>query len=150
MKCPCHSGRRYAECCGPLHRGARAAATPEELMRSRYAAFARGDVDYLVTTLTADHADRTEGARADYRAMRESMRFLDLCILHTSMEDETGEVLFYARIFERGVDRSFVELSGFVREDGAWRYASGLLVRTEDLPRDPRTMTRADVLALSR
>ena len=40
--CPCHSGLRYAACCGPLHEGAREADTPEALMRSRYAAFARG------------------------------------------------------------------------------------------------------------
>jgi SEC-C motif-containing protein len=118
-------------------------------MRARYAAFARGDVAFLANTLCADHADRTETAAADYRAMRENMRFLDLCIMHTSVEGETGEVLFYARIFERGVDRSFVELSGFVREDGAWKYASGVMVKTEDLPADPKSMTREEVMALA-
>lgn len=48
--CPCGSGRPYAECCGALHRGERAAATAEELMRSRYSAFARGDEGYLIRT----------------------------------------------------------------------------------------------------
>ncbi len=116
-------------------------------MRSRYAAFARGEVDYLAATLCADHPDRTETAAEDYRKAREGMRYLDLAILETSMDGDVGEVLFYARIFERGVDRSFVELSGFVREEGQWRYASGVMVRTEDLPNNPRTMTRRDVLA---
>ena len=50
MKCPCHSKKRYADCCGPLHKGTRPAATPEELMRSRYSAFALGEVDYLAKT----------------------------------------------------------------------------------------------------
>ena len=118
-------------------------------MRSRYAAFARGDVDYLAKTLCADHPDRTDTAAADYRRARENLRYLDLCILHASVEGDVGEVLFYARIFERGVDVSFVELSGFVREDGAWKYASGLMVRTEDLPPDPRKLTREQVLALT-
>jgi SEC-C motif-containing protein len=144
--CPCHSGRRYAECCGPLHRGARSAATPEELMRSRYAAFALGEVGYLAKTLCEGHTDRTEGAAAEYRRARENMRFLDLCILHTSVDGDVGEVLFYARIFERGKDRSFVELSAFVREDGEWKYASGVMVTTKDLPPDPRAMTREQVL----
>ncbi len=144
--CPCHSGRRYAECCRPLHRGAREAATPDELMRARYAAFARGEVDYLAKTLATDHPDRTETSADEYRRARENQRFLDLCILHTSIDGDVGEVLFYARIFERGQDCSFVELSGFVREDGAWRYASGLLVPTDELPPEPKTMTREDVL----
>jgi SEC-C motif-containing protein len=67
--------------------------------------------------------------------------------MHTSIESETGEVLFYARIFERGVDYSFVELSGFIKEDGEWKYASGLMVETKNLPKDPRKMTREEVLA---
>jgi SEC-C motif-containing protein len=119
-------------------------------MRSRYAAFARGEVDYLANTLCADHPDRTETAAADYRAAREGLRYVGLSILHDSTDGDVGEVLFYARIFESGQDRSFVELSGFVREEGQWRYASGVMVRTEDLPPDPRTMTRDDVLAPSR
>jgi SEC-C motif-containing protein len=118
-------------------------------MRSRYAAFARGEVDYLANTLCAEHPDRTETAAVDYRAAREGLRYLDLSILHTSMDGDVGEVLFYARIFESGQDRSFVELSGFVREEGKWKYASGVMVRTEDLPPDPRTMTRDDVLGKS-
>ena len=147
--CPCHSGKRFAECCGPILKGARNAATPEELMRSRYAAFVLGEVDYLAKTLCADHPDNKEDAAATYRQAREGLRYLDLCIMHTFAEGDVGEVLFYARIFERGVDRSFVELSGFVREDGEWRYASGMMVKTEDLPPDPRKMTRAEVMRLS-
>jgi GNAT superfamily N-acetyltransferase len=47
-------------------------------------------------------------------------------------------VLFHARIFERGEDRSFSELSTFVREDGAWRYASGVSLPAAELPPAPR------------
>ncbi len=115
-------------------------------MRARYSAFARGEVQFLADTLCADHADRTERAAGDYRRARENSRFLDLCIMHTSMDGDVGEVLFYARIFEHGRDCSFVELSGFVREAGAWKYASGLLVETKDLPPNPRAMTREQVL----
>ena len=145
--CPCHSGRRYSECCGPLHKGTRAAATPEALMRSRYSAFALGNAEYLAKTLCKEHPDKTDDAVAEYRRAREGRRFLDLCIMHASEDGDTGEVLFYARIFERGTDYSFVELSGFVKEDGEWRYASGLMVETKDLPPDPRKMTRDEVLA---
>src|SRR5579862_3926574 len=48
--CPCGSGATYVACCGPLHRGSASAATAEQLMRSRYSAFAVGDADYLLAT----------------------------------------------------------------------------------------------------
>ncbi|HEX8865525.1 MAG TPA: SEC-C metal-binding domain-containing protein, partial [Lentzea sp.] len=38
--CPCGTGQSYVDCCGALHSGARTAATAEQLMRSRYSAFA--------------------------------------------------------------------------------------------------------------
>ncbi|GAB3663309.1 YchJ family metal-binding protein [Nocardioides korecus] len=47
--CPCGLAA-YAVCCGPLHRGERQAATPEELMRSRFAAYAVGDTDHVWRT----------------------------------------------------------------------------------------------------
>ena len=40
VDCPCGSRQRYDACCGRLHRRAAEAETAEELMRSRYAAYA--------------------------------------------------------------------------------------------------------------
>jgi uncharacterized protein YchJ len=47
-------------------------------------------------------------------------RFVGLRILSasTSPAGDEGEVLFYARIFERGADRSFAERSTLVCEAG--------------------------------
>ena len=59
--CPCSSGRRYAACCAPLHRGDREAPDAEALMRSRYAAFARREAGYLWRTLHPGHEDRARG-----------------------------------------------------------------------------------------
>jgi len=113
-------------------------------MRSRYAAFALGLGEYLIRTLTAGHEDlalpREELVRALSRA-KDRQKFLDLCIMFASAEGERGEVLFYARVFERGKDSSFAELSTFTREAETWRYQTGVLVPTERLPSDPRTLT---------
>ena len=49
-RCPCGTGLPYDDCCGPLHAGSTAAATAEQLMRSRYSAFAVGDAAYLLAT----------------------------------------------------------------------------------------------------
>ncbi|MEO8874579.1 MAG: YchJ family metal-binding protein [Polyangiaceae bacterium] len=128
--CPCFSGIAYAECCKPLHDGTRRAASPEALMRSRYAAFALGLGDYLVLTLASDHPDRTHDQAALATALsraKATQRFLGLTILESHAEGDHGEVRFRAHIFERGVDKSFTECSTFVKEAGAWRYASGVI-----------------------
>ncbi len=110
-------------------------------MRSRYAAFALGLGEYLVRTLASTHPDlekpRDELTRALGRA-RVQQRFTGLRILSatTSPDGDRGEVLFYARIFERGADRSFAERSTFVREAGAWRYEAGEFVPRAELPED--------------
>jgi uncharacterized protein YchJ len=96
-------------------------------MRSRYAAFALGLGGYLVETLAASHPDRRVPADALARELaqvKHRQRFMGLRIVHA----EGDQVLFDARIFEKGNNVSFAELSTFVREGGAWRYASGRLV----------------------
>ncbi|MGD0526301.1 MAG: YchJ family metal-binding protein [Polyangiaceae bacterium] len=130
--CPCFSGLRYAACCAPLHRGEREASTPEALMRSRYAAFARGLGEYLVRTLASQHPDRALDAVALARELSrvyERQRFLGLRIDEVRTDGDRGEVVFFARVFERGKDCSFGERSSFRREDGKWRYEGGDSVR---------------------
>jgi len=121
-------------------------------MRSRYAAFALGLGEYLVETLTEAHPDRElprETHALSLSRARHSQRFLGLVILHASEQQNVGEVLFYARIFERGADRSFAELASFRREGLAWRYESGVLVPAERLPRDVRALDKPAFLALA-
>ena len=121
-------------------------------MRSRWSAFAVGRGDYLFDTLASSHPDRAAPREAAVRELsrtRERQRFLRLSVLHTSSSGDEGEVLFVARIFEKGVDRSFAELSRFTREDGAWRYESGVLVPGDRLPEDTSAMSREDFLALA-
>ena len=60
--CPCGGGL-YGRCCGPLHRGEQRALTAEQLMRSRYSAFARGEVDYLIATHPEPHVQVSQRRR---------------------------------------------------------------------------------------
>lgn len=97
-------------------------------MRARFAAFAIGDAEYLWRTLHPDHEDRARPKDEVIRALRETsraLRFMRLAIL----EARDCRVLFRAAVFEKGKDRSFVELSTFARVDAegesGWRYLSG-------------------------
>ncbi|MDK4565191.1 YchJ family metal-binding protein, partial [Kingella kingae] len=48
--CPCRSSLPYEQCCAPLHRQHAHAQTAEQLMRSRYAAYATQNIAYIVQT----------------------------------------------------------------------------------------------------
>jgi SEC-C motif domain protein len=151
--CPCHSAKRYAECCAPYHDGTQAPATCEALMRSRYAAFSLGLGSYLVQTLAPSHEDLALPREALVRSLsqaKDQQRFMGLAVLHTEDTPAGGTVLFYARIFVKGKDRSFAEHSQFLREDGALKYASGTMLETGRLPKDPGAMSLAQFEELLR
>jgi SEC-C motif domain protein len=97
-------------------------------MRSRYAAYACGDVDYLVKTLHPDHKDREipeEVLRSSLRAACRDYRYTGLEIVSVETDGDWASVHFKARVFQKGVDLSFSERSRFERVGGGWRYLDG-------------------------
>ena len=56
--CPCGTGFPYTDCCGPLIRGVGHADTAEDLMRSRFTAFALGHWDYLENSLINSNSEK--------------------------------------------------------------------------------------------
>lgn len=57
--CPCGSGETYGNCCGKLHRDSNAfkAATPEQVVRARYSAYAKKQADFLMASTHPLHKD---------------------------------------------------------------------------------------------
>ncbi|HMY16603.1 MAG TPA: YchJ family metal-binding protein [Polyangium sp.] len=128
--CPCCSGAPYANCCAPFHRGEREAPTPEALMRSRYAAYANKLTPYIHRTLHPRHEDRNRPENEVLREIRDAvstLRFMHLDVLDREDPNEEGlaRVLFHARVFEKGQNRSFIELSDFLHDGIGWRYVQG-------------------------
>ncbi len=121
-RCPCLSGLAYDACCAPLHAGSSSAQTAEQLMRSRYSAFAVGDPDYLKATWHDTTRPKVLELDADRRWYR-------LDILRTERGgpfDIEGVVEF--RAYHRSPDGkgSQHEVSRFVREDGRWWYVDAV------------------------
>lgn len=128
-QCPCGLDATYGACCGRFHRDFRVAETPAELMRSRYAAYARGAVDYIVETTDPGGEAWQEPVavwREEIRKFGREATFLGVEILDASVDGERGEVRFLARLRTDGEDASFEERSVFVRRDGCWLYKSGV------------------------
>lgn len=119
--CPCGQGDPYDACCGRLHRGEATAATAEQLMRSRFSAFAVGEPGYLLDTW---HPSTRPGDLE----LDPSRRWTFLEILATSrggLLDDAGTVEFRAHYRLDGRSGSQHEVSRFSREGGRWLYLDG-------------------------
>lgn len=126
--CPCGSGRAFAECCEPYLSGAQAPATAERVMRSRYTAFAVGNVDYLQETLTPE--TRGDFDRAHVEDWAKNSEWLGLDIRSTEAggpDDVEGWVEFVARFRYAGEERMHHESSRFLKRDGRWYYHDGTM-----------------------
>ena len=124
LPCPC--GRTTPKgqvlaldaCCGPYHAGL-AAPDAECLMRSRYSAFVRGDVPYLLATW---HSSQRP---ADLK-LEAGGKWLGLEIKqHRITGPDTAEVEFVARFRVAGRAVRQHERSRFVCNDGRWFYVDG-------------------------
>jgi len=113
-----------------LHDREREPKSSEELVRSRYSAFALGKVDYLYDTLHDDHPDKgkpREQVLFALRAASQSFKYMGLVIIESDGPDRDGvsRVLYLARIFRKGQDVSFIELAEFLPDEKGLRYRNG-------------------------
>lgn len=123
-RCPCGSGQGYADCCEPVIRGARKAATAEGLMRSRYSAYAKGEVAHIMASCVKDE-NIDEGATEEWSKKAE---WKGLEIVKTERgraADSEGVVEFIARYVMGGLNEEHHEVAKFIKKDGAWLYESG-------------------------
>jgi SEC-C motif domain protein len=117
-RCPCGSGESYLACCGPFHRGELQARSAQELMRSRYSAYARGDADYLFRTWHP--RTRPVDVTVDPSTSWTGLEVIDIAA--GGPDDDRGEVEFTARFESAGRAGSMHERSRFERRAGRWFY----------------------------
>ena len=123
--CPCGSGEPAAACCALYHDGV-PAPTALALMRSRYTAFVRGEIDYLMDT--HDPATRAGVDKKALAAWSRDTLWMGLEIVATEAggeADDTGVVEFIARGVTKGQPFTQRERSRFRKVDGRWVYTDG-------------------------
>lgn len=126
--CPCGTNQQYSECCGKYHSGSASAPTAEALMRSRYSAFVKGEIDYIQKTIPL--LQRKSFDRRSTKEWSEQSQWLGLEILSAKggIEDKRGKVEFIARFQQNGVEHTLHEISSFEKIDGKWLYVSGKII----------------------
>jgi SEC-C motif-containing protein len=112
--CPCGRPAAYEGCCGRFIDGGEPPETAEELMRSRYTAYTRQAIDYLLQT---QHPSRPDQRRAIAR-WAEAADFVGLEVRSTEKggpADQEGTVEFIARFRQDGEEHQHHERSSFHR-----------------------------------
>ena len=122
--CPCGSNKSYAECCQPLLIGEKRADTPEQLMRSRFTAFYRGDAwQYILATWHPEY--RPAVSEAELAEESRLAKWEKLEVRETKIDGNQGEVTFCAWYRDRQGLHPHLERSQFVRFEGDWVYTTG-------------------------
>lgn len=123
MRCPCCSGKDYATCCEPFHQKLKFPKTAEELMRSRYTAFAIPNADYLMETTSP--MQRKFHDKKEIEDWAKNNHWTKLEILSSSK----SKVEFKAYFTDvEGKNHIHYEKSNFKYLNQRWYYHDGIFV----------------------
>ncbi len=125
--CPCrlHAAypTPYSACCAPYLEAGKPAPTAESLMRARYSAYARGNIDFLLDSLAPE--SRYDFDRKAVTHWSSQAQWLGLEILSTERGqpgDKDGYVEFVAHFVMEGERRAHRERSLFRFDEGEGRW----------------------------
>ena len=127
--CYCGRGNTFEFCCLPIISGLSEAKTAEDLMRSRYSAYATIAVDYLIQSTHS--SQRKNYSPQEIETWARSCTWQKLEIISTkngSIGDTKGIVEFRASFSdENGKKQVHHERSDFVKENGKWYFLKGVI-----------------------
>lgn len=143
MKCYCQSGKALSQCCQPIIIGEKIAKSPEQLMRSRYSAYALKQANYIYNTYAKNV--RIAQSVTEINDWCNAARFTCLVVHHASpfslMKStpfETNEnsyptVEFSAFFHQEGCFYQIREVSRFTIENSRWYYLDGDIKMNQEL-----------------
>jgi SEC-C motif-containing protein len=121
--------------------GKRKPETATELLRARYTAFTRGDVDFVL----ASHHSKTrhEAKREEIEDWSKNSQWHGMKIVQTEAggaTDEEGTIVFCAEFTAQGNRTEHWEQALFQKEGGEWRFLDARGVKNEPFRREePKT-----------
>ncbi len=142
MQCPCDSKNTFEQCCNLLINQKAQANSPEQLMRSRYSAYATNEAEYIYQTYAK--SSQTEQSLNDIKEWASQTTWLKL-VIHSVSNFSSGEqdkksnhinyptVCFSAYYQHQGHYFQMKETSRFTVENNQWRYLDGEVSESEEL-----------------
>ena len=134
MLCPCRAKSNaqnndqsitFSNCCQPIIEQRRPAQNAEQLMRSRYSAYATQNADYILQTYAEQ--PRKKQTFEEIADWAKQCQWLGLQIHQSQMPDANGfaYVEFSATYIQDKQIFAMRENSRFIQEQGLWRYLDG-------------------------
>jgi SEC-C motif domain protein len=125
--CYCSSGKNFADCCEPFLLGNAKPLTAEQLMRSRYSAYATADFDYVLKTTHPKTRKFISVDSIKHRANSNSWEKLEIIsTVNGTQKDSRGTVEFKAYYSDSSLQTHIHhESSDFVKELGKWFFSDG-------------------------
>lgn len=119
VECPCGQGE-YKQCCQPLHLGQSHAQSVAQLMRSRYSAFAKQQIDYIVQTTALGQQQALDvAAIAEWSRSNQWVK-LDVVQANEKLDKNHAMVEFKAYYHDGTSPQIHHEISHFVKYAEAW------------------------------
>ncbi len=138
--CPCGSGLPFEKCCEPIISGKVSASTAEALMRARYTAYVKHEIDFIASSCYRKDGE-SDIDMEETRRWSEESQWLGLKILGVKQggpADEEGLVEFTATYARNGLKDEYRETAGFKKFDGKWLYVEGQLAATTIVRATPK------------
>ncbi|MDX2287424.1 MAG: YchJ family protein [Hyphomicrobiaceae bacterium] len=127
MSCPCGLTATFEDCCGPYLAGTALPPTAEALMRSRYAAYTKGDIAYVERTLAPESRHDFDATAAHQWANASTWKGLRIIGTEAGgADDSIGKVEFVASFSQKGKSHDHHELAEFRKDEaGQWYFVDG-------------------------
>ena len=143
--CPCGTDLEFSNCCEPIFQDIKKAMTAEALMRSRYSAFVKNNMNHILVTHdpstrdTVDHeANQSWSSKADWKGLEV------LSVSGGQAEDSQGTVEFRVNFEMDGRPQTHHELSQFRKVKGAWFFVDGKNLDVSTFQREQPKVGRND------
>lgn len=134
--CACGSTQTYEECCERLHSGNNVAQTAEELMRSRYSAFANNKIQYIADTHIPGTTDFDSSEASDW-ALNSTWKGLEIIKTQKGTSDDSEGVVEFKAYYDDKSGNALVhhEIATFKTLEDKWFYVDGQIVGAAPLRR---------------
>ncbi len=127
--CPCDSKKDFSQCCALLIEKGQSAESPEQLMRSRYTAFAIKNMNYIFET-THPQA-RFEFDRKANQEWADQAEFTKLEVLSSSVNANKGTVEFKAHYKMQGAEPAIHhEMAYFRKQEDVWYFRDAKIMKS--------------------
>lgn len=124
--CPCGSGEKLESCCGRFLGGKFSPETPEQLMRSRYTAYVKADIEYLRKTLAPESSGDFDAKTTREWAEQSTWEGLEI------LGAEKDWVEFKARYKQKDQPIIHHERSRFRKSPaGQWLFVEGQMINDD-------------------